>query len=250
VTTQVDVTLARHDPPVRQDLLDAHRNAWAAIAKPGTWLTSTRRIAVAAEIRHARDHCAFCSELKDALSPTAARGAHGSLGVLGTAEIELVHRLVNDSGRLTEKWSQSVLAKGLSEGEYVEIVGIVSMVMMMDQCTRGLGLPDTALPAPQTGEPSRYRSPGARKKAAWLPITEPEDVSPGDGPLYPSPKAGYIYRALSSVPQALHDYWALANTHYMPGEYIYQFDKSIRAITRPQMELVASRVAALHQCAY
>ena len=68
--------------------------------------------------------------------------------------------------------------------------------------------------------------------------------------MYPSPKAGYIYRGLSMVPQAVHDYWALANVHYLPGQVVYQFDTSIRAISRPQTEIMAARVSALHQCAY
>ena len=91
---------------------------------------------------------------------------------------------------------------------------------------------------------------GAKKQAAWLPLVEPQDAVESDGPLYPSPKAGYIYRGLSLVPQSVRDYWALANTHYMPGQFVYQFDKSIRAISRPQTEIMAARVSALHECAY
>ena len=53
-----------------------------------------------------------------------------------------------------------------------------------------------------------------------------------------------------STTRSLGDYWALANCHYMPGQYIYQFDRSIRAVARPQMELMAARVSALHQCVY
>lgn len=234
--------------PVRSDLVDAHERAWAAIAAPGTWLTGARRVAVAAEIRRARD-CTHCARIRAALSPNVP-GAHESLGALGAAEVELIHHVVNDPGRLSEAWSQSVLARGLTEGEYVEIVGLVAMVMMMDTCMRALGLPERALPAPLPGEPTRYRPPGARKKAAWLPLVEPEDTVAADGPMYPSPKAGYIYRSLSLVPQAVRDYWALANCHYLPGPYVYQFDKSIRAISRPQTEILAARVSALHQCAY
>ncbi len=235
--------------PVRSDLAEAHERAWAAIAAPGTWLTGERRIAVAAEIRHA-PACAHCARIKAALSPNAVTGAHEDLGTLGAAEVELIHRVVSDPGRLSEKWSQSILARGLSEGEYVEVVGLVATVMMLDTCLRALGLPERALPAPTAGEPTRYRPAGARKKAAWLPLVEPEDALEADGPLYPNPKAGYIYRGLSLVPQSLRDYWALANCHYMPGEYVYQFDKSIRAIRRPQVEIVAARVSAMHQCAY
>jgi hypothetical protein len=100
------------------------------------------------------------------------------------------------------------------------------------------------------GEPSRYRPAGARKKAAWLPLVELEDATEQDGPMYPSAKAGYIYRGLSLVPQSLRDSWALASVHYLPGQYAYQFDKSIRAISRAQTEVIAARVSAMHQCVY
>lgn len=234
---------------MRNDLVEAHQRAWAAIAAPGTWLTGERRVAIAAEVRRARE-CAHCARIKAALSPNAVPGTHESLGVLSEAEVELVHRVTGDPGRLSEKWSQSVLARGLAEGEYVEIVGLVAMVMMMDTFMRALGMPERELPAPAAGEPTRYQPPGAKKQAAWLPLVEPEDAVDADGPMYPSPKAGYIYRGLSLVPQSLRDYWALANCHYMPGQYVYKFDTSIRAIRRPQVEILAARVSALHQCVY
>jgi len=237
------------DVLVRNDLIDAHETAWASIAAPGTWLSGERRVAVAAEIRHAGT-CAHCARIKDALSPNAVSGVHESLGVVSPAEVELIHRVVADPGRLSERWAQSVLAQGLTEGEYVEIVGIIGIVMMMDAFSRALGLPERTLPAPQAGEPTRYRPPGAKKQAAWLPLVEPEDAVEADGPMYPNPKAGYIYRALSSVPQSLRDYWALATCHYLPSEFVYQFDKSVRAISRPQTEVIAARVSALNQCVY
>ena len=235
--------------PVRADLVEAHERAWAAIAAPGTWLSGEQRLAVAAEIRAAHA-CAHCARIKAALSPYSIEGTHASLGTVCPAQAELIHRVVNDPGRLTERWSESVVARGLDEGTYVEIVGVIAMVMIMDTSQRALGLPERALPVPAKGEPSRYRPAGAKKKAAWLPLVEPEDAVEADGPMYPSPKAGYIYRGLSLVPQSLRDYWALANNHYLPGEYVYQFDKSIRAISRPQVEILAARVSALHQCAY
>ncbi len=238
------------DLPIRTDLAESHERAWQAIAAPGTWLDGKHRIAVAAEIRHAFD-CAHCARIKAALSPNGVAGAHDSRGELTFAEVELIHRTVNDPGRLSDAWAQSVRSQGISEGEYVEIAGIIAMVMMVDTCTRALGLPNRTLPAALPGEPTRYRPPGARREAAWLPIVEPADAVEADGPMYPSPKAGYIYRALSSVPQSLRDYWALANCHYLPGPVIYRFDqKSIRAISRPQTEILASRVSALHQCLY
>jgi alkylhydroperoxidase family enzyme len=233
---------------MRKGLAESQARAWAAIAAPGTWLTGEQRVAVAAEVRHARS-CPLCAKLKEALSPNVP-GEHASLGKLGAADVELVHRVVSDPGRLTESWTQSIVAQGLSEGEYVEIVGIIAMVMMIDTFHRALGLPEPALPAPKAGAPTRYTPPGAKKQAAWLALVEPEDAVPADGPLYPHPRVGYIYRALSLVPQAVRDYWALAFEHYLPSEFVYKFDQSIRAISRPQTEVIAARVSALHQCAY
>lgn len=237
------------DLPVRTDLVQAHEQAWAAVAAPGTWLSGAQRVAVAAEVRHAAA-CAHCARIKEALSPNGVEGEHDHLDQLGAAQVELIHRVVCDPGRLSERWAQSLLARGLGEGEYVETVGVVAMVMIMDACSRALGLELRDLPLAVEGAPTRYRSSGAKKQAAWLPLVEPEDATEADGALYPSPKAGYIYRALSSVPQSLRDYWALANCHYMPGQFVYKFDTSIRAISRPQVEILAARVSALHQCAY
>jgi hypothetical protein len=234
---------------IRADLVEAHERAWAAIAAPGTWLTGAQRVAVAAEIRCARS-CAHCAAIKATLSPNAVAGKHETPGVLGAAQVELIHRVVGDPGRLSENWAQSVLARGMTEGEYVETVGLIAMVMVLDTCLGALGLPERVLPEPLPGEPTRHRPVGARKQAAWLPLVEPEDATEADGPMYPSPKAGYIYRGLSLVPQSLRDYWAMINIHYLPSKEIYTFDSSIRAIRRPQIEVLAAKVSALHQCAY
>ena len=234
---------------VREDLVEAHKGAWECISTAGTWLTGKRRVAVAAETRKARER-ASCAEAREALSPGSVKISNTTLGVLTDAEVEVIHRVVCDPGRLSEPWSQSIIGMGLSEGEYVEIIGLISMVMILDTCSLGLGLYDLDLPEPKIGVPTQYIPPGAKKNAAWLPTVEPGDTVEEDGPMYPSPKAGYILRGLSAVPQTLRDYWAMANIHYTPGQFVYQFNRSIRAITRPQIELIAARVSALHQCAY
>ena len=237
------------DLDIREDLVDAHKMAWERISAAGTWLTGQRRMAVATEIRKTLRGTS-CVKSKEAMSPGSVKISNTTSGLLSDEEVELIHRVVCDPGRLSEVWAQTLLDKGLSEGEYIEIVGVIAMVMILDTCTMGLSIADVDLPKPQEGNPSQYSPPGARKKAAWLPIVEPEDTVGEDGPMYPSPKVGYIYRALSAVPQTLRDYWAMASVHYMPGQFVYQFDRSIRAIGKAQIELIAARVSALHQCAY
>ena len=55
---------------IRADLEAAHQRAWAALAKPGIWLTGAERIAVARETRQAPD-CELCQRQNDALSASA-----------------------------------------------------------------------------------------------------------------------------------------------------------------------------------
>jgi hypothetical protein len=54
------------DDPVREDLVLAHRQAWARLAEPGTWWDGRERGAIAAEARAAA-YCAFCRKRREAL---------------------------------------------------------------------------------------------------------------------------------------------------------------------------------------
>ena len=49
---------------------DAHRGAWAYMARAGSWWTGAERLAIAAASRAALD-CPLCTERKAALSPNA-----------------------------------------------------------------------------------------------------------------------------------------------------------------------------------
>ena len=56
--------------PVRDDLVAAHRRAWARLAAPGEWWTGAVRLAIAEETRAATD-CRLCRDRTEALSPYA-----------------------------------------------------------------------------------------------------------------------------------------------------------------------------------
>ena len=238
-----------YEPPVRSDLIEAQKNCWDRLSQPGCWLEGSRRVEVAKEVRNARK-CAFCAEQKNAVSPNAIKGSHTSLGILDDNEVEMIHRIVSDPGRLSKKWYEGKISGGLREEEYIEITAAIAMVMVVDTFSCALGVEDHSLPEPQSGKPSFYCSPGAKTNAAWIPIVEPQDACDTDGDLYPNPKVGYIVRALSALPEIKKQYWNLMDAHYLPGPLIYQYDQDYRAITRPQMEVIAGRVSALHQCLY
>ena len=235
--------------PIRSDLMEAHKHCWSRLSEAGSWLDGDHKINVAAEVRNARE-CTFCNEQKDAISPNAVTGSHSDIGKLNKIEVEVIHRIVSDPARLSKDWYKNIISMGLKEEEYIEIIGVIAMVMIIDTFTFALGLDNRTLPLPNPGKPSYYKPSGSIAKAAWVPIVEPEDAMPSDGNLYPNPKVGYILRALSAVPTSKFHFWDLMYAHYLPEPIIYQFDRDYRAISRSQMEIVASRVSALHQCLY
>ena len=54
-------------------------------------------------------------------------GGHVGRGPLPAAAVEVIHRVVNDSGRLTQQWAE-VQIDELGEGPYAEVVGVTAIV--------------------------------------------------------------------------------------------------------------------------
>ena len=236
---------------VRDDLIAAQNKAWKQLSEPGTWLDGQKRLDVAREVRKAWD-CALCNQRKGALSPFAVGGDHENVTDLSPAEIEIIHRVSTDSGRLSEKWLKGEMEAGaVSEEAYIEIVGIICTVLMIDRFAEALGQPEFPLLEPVPGEPSGYRAPGAKMHDAWISLVEPEDVTPEDGNLYDGESwAPGVIKALSLVPDAMRAYWELGDAHYIPHTEVFNLDFDGREIARSQIEVVAARVSAVHQCVY
>jgi hypothetical protein len=243
------ISYPQSDLTVRGDLIDAQTRFWVHLAAPGTWLTGQERVAIATEVRNVRN-CDFCKVQKEALSPNSVKGTHQSATDLSTVMVEVIHRIVTDPGRLTEAWVRGAVDNGISDGAYVETAGLVSAVLIMDTFAAAIGHHEVPLPEPASGEPSQYTPSGTKRAAAWVPIVEPEDLSDADAEIYRGTTAAYIHRALSSVPDTKRGYWDLAVANYLPGEHMPRFDTDLRAISRNQIELIAARTSALHQCAY
>lgn len=234
--------------PVREDIRQAHAAAWDRIAGPGTWLTGPERVAVAAEARHARTGCALCKARKDALSPNAVDGSHDTVSDLPAAQIEAIHRIATDPGRLTEAWQKGL---GMDETAYVETVGVIAQLTAIDTFASGLGQPWHDLPEPKPGEPTRRVTPGAKHGLAWVATLDPADAEGEDETLYPSGRSpANIRRAMSLVPNEVRGFFNIVEVQYLPGPAMLDFDNEYRAITHAQIELLAGRVSAINQCAY
>jgi hypothetical protein len=234
---------------VREDLTEAHRRAWERLARPGSWWTGSERVAIAVEVRGSAD-CALCRERAQALSPNAVDGEHTSLGVLPASAVDVVHRVTRDPGRLSRAWFERVQAAGLSDGHYVELIGVVVGVVSIDSFCRGLGAPLHPLPRPLEGEPTRYRPASAVLEDAWVPmIPSGKAQGPEQGLFGPGRRTGNVIRALSLVPDAVRQLLDMSAAHYMAPQEMMDLTAG-RTIDRLQIELVAGRVSALRECFY
>jgi len=236
--------------PIRDDLTAAHARAWARIARPGTWWDGAARVAIAAETRLAPS-CALCRRRKEALSPLAIEGTHDSHSQLPEIVVEVVHRLRTDPGRLGERWYRGIVAHGLTEEQYVEIVSVVAHTVAIDTMARGLGLEVLPLPDPKPGSPSHYRPTGAKPGGAWVPWVEPADAGEVEAGIYPRDRLpANIMKAMSLVPAEVRSFFDLVTHQYLPGEVMRDFAREYRAISHAQIELLAARVSALNRCLY
>ncbi len=234
---------------VRDDLVAAHQKTWEHIARPGTWWTGAERVAIAAETRNAGG-CSLCAKRKEALSPYAVAGSHDSLGALTDPVVDVIHRVVTDPGRLTERLVRESAETDLSDAHYVEAVSIVVFVVNVDTFARAIGAPLHPLPNALPGEPSRVRPPADRADGAWVPLIA-ADVAERD---YPGLYSGgaltpYIQRALSLVPDETRHFTETIGAEYVPPGDLFT-PLSNRAISRPQIELLAARVSAVNECFY
>lgn len=245
---------AYDDAPValRPDLAAALNRNHDRLSQTGSWLDGAQRLAVVAEARSAPS-CALCQARKDVLSPYAVDGAHDSLGELPTAWIDVIHRVVTDSGRLSARWYGEALDGGMTEDEVIEVISVAVQAVVIDCFTAGIGMTSPALPAvpaPAHGSPARLRPGGAKTGPGWAATLAPEDAGPDFADFYDNDSHFYIRRSLTLVPEETRRLWDLLNQLYMEDPRLHELDGLDRAITRAQMEFLAARASALLGCYY
>jgi len=204
---------------VGDTIREAHRDVWQRIARPGNWWHGNERVAIAAAVRDAA-RCKVCDERREALSPLAVPGPHEHAGVLPDVAVEVVHQVVRDPARLSKRWFEAVIHDGLSEEQYVEILGVVVAVVSIDAFCRGLGVPPHPLPEPEPGETSRHRPAGTARGEAWVPMLPAAKSSGPEADLFPSSRVPNVARAMSLVPDCVRMLKVLSAAHYLPMEQV------------------------------
>ena len=237
---------------VRSDLKQAHRAYWDMLAEPGNWWTGAERVAIAEEVRNATS-CAFCKARKEALSPYNFEGRHDSTTDLPPLAIDAVHRIITDQSRITQAWIDENIEQGLSEEQFVELLGVAVTVFSIDEFNRGLGLAPEPLPEPHPGEPSAYRPALAERGTGYVSMLPRKGGASGEeADLWPEGRGANVVRALSLVPDAVRGWFTVAAGQYLSIEGMSQFSGALpdRSIDRMQMEIVAGRVSSYNECFY
>jgi len=236
--------------PIRPGLADAYRNYWQSLAMPGTWFTGAERVAIAAEVRNALA-CPLCAERKAALSPYSVQGEHHCAALLDTRLVDAVHRVVTDQSRITQAYIDDNAANGLSEEQYVELVGIAVTVFSIDEFNRALGLPWEPLPEPEAGEPHFYRPEQAEHGTGFVAMLPVSGATGREADLWKNGRTANVLRALTLVPNAVREWMAVGAEQYLSMKGMTQFSTfSGRALNRMQIELVAGRVSSYNECFY
>lgn len=229
--------------PLREDVESSHARQFEQLGLPGTWGTSAQRTAIVNEARQAGYQAGVLEEPRE---PGAIPDVE-----LSDVVRRVVHRLAVSPKDMDQAFYDQALKEGLSDAEYVEIVGLIARFTCFDVFARGIDVPLRPLPAPQPGSPTRERPSTAVVEKAWVP-TVPNIPEGGEiakalfGPWQP-----YIMRALSLVPDEYKAHFDLEEVQYMPSAHFIEFDYQHHdGLTRPQVEIVAARVSAINECFY
>jgi len=222
---------------------------WQAIGVPGTWWTGAERRAIAAEGRAARE-CVLCAERKTALSPNAVAGGHPANPALSAAAVDAVHRIATDPGRLSSSWYRSCLSGGLLPEQVVEMTGVLGVLTLADSLARALDCEPPPLPDALPGAPSRTRPAGVEVKGGWAPMVTPAGAEGEVRIMYDlvDSAAGFVFnvvRALSAVPASMGAFFRTFLPNYATHGAVPE-----GALSRPQVELLASSTSALNDCFY
>lgn len=227
--------------PVPQSIEANHVGDLRSYGEPGTWWTGAERRAIADTTRAARR----------AAGVLETRGSHPS-AELSPAIKRVVECVAVSPKDCDRGFFESALESGISEGQYVEAVGVVSRLVNLDVFARGLALPLRELPDARGGQPHGERPDAAIDEGAFVP-TIPAGRRGGEvgRELYADVMQPFIYRALSLVPDEARRVIDQGGVQYLPIDRFMDYDYAhYPALSRAQVEVMAGRTSAINECFY
>ena len=155
--------------------------------------------------------------------------------LLGPGELAVIDRIAGDPGSVDAPWAAERVAE-LGEGPYVELVGTVAAAVALRLFADSVGGEvEPLVPAREPTEPTRETPEGLGDIGAHVRMLDPFPFA-------------NVARALSQVPGANETFYTLVRPMYSAAG----FERLVwdTPLSRPQVELVASRVAAMNECFY
>jgi hypothetical protein len=231
--------------PISEQTDKLHRAQLLSFSEPGTWGSATMRRAIAAEARKARCEAGAQESIGDEpLAETAQ---------LPEAARRLARAVAHGGIEIDRAFCEQTQADGVTEGAYVEIVGIVARVAHLDVFARGVGIPSRPLgEAVEEREPT-FARPAEATKEGFFTASIPNAPAGGEvaKALFGQKSAPNILRSLSLVPDEARRLIAVITEEYYSTQARTDLTYSPQAaLSRPQLEFVAARVSALNQCFY
>jgi len=213
--------------PVREVIAQVHRQSWQRIAQPGSTWTGAERVEIARQARAAR---AARSE-----PPWLRKGLPEAVG-LSDAAVEAARTIAADAYKIDRAWAMAMI-EALGDAAYIELGSVVVSLTAIDAYAEALGRPHEPLPDALPGGPDGERLNEVTDIGAYVAMAEPFE-----GP--------NVARALSLVPEA--NALFLSNVMAMYGGPGGDFFDLVwdGPLSRPQAELLASRVSAVNECFY
>jgi hypothetical protein len=215
-------------------VFDALADAEARLVGPGDWLTGVQRRAAWCEVRDARTN-ELDAARRAALSPAMVDGRHAATDELPAEAVDVLHRITSDPGRLTRAWADEMIA-ALGEETYTELVGIAATAAVVDTFAWATRNTEPPIGDPVAGEPSRIRPDGVGDVGAWVAQSTEHTMA-------------NVSRSLSLVPVTGETWVTLVQALYSRGPEFLDLAWN-RALSRPQVELVAARTTAELECFY
>jgi len=233
--------------PIPESFEQVHEQARGRFVSPASFLDGETRRSLVLEARVARS-CDLCARRLDALSAASVDGEHdtvtdlaGDSAELPQGLVELAHKVVTDSGRLSQAWFESVLASGVTREEYVEAAGLIGSSTIANTFAVALTGEPAVLGPSQDGAPSGVSNEELVDVGAYVGLMDHEHPHPK----FAGRAAPNICRALAMVPSAVDEFWDLFMPHYQP-----MAEADGHEVGRSQIEFVAARTSALNECFY
>jgi hypothetical protein len=231
--------------PIAAETQALHESELLSFARPGTWGTAKQRTAIAAHARSARCEAGVQESVGDeALADSDS---------LPDAAIRLARSVALGGVGIDQDYCDQTQIEGVTEGAYVEIVGLVARLAHLDVFARGIGLPSRKLADPVDDQAPSQQRPATATKEGFFTASVPNPPEGGDvaRSLFGDHPVPNILRSLSLVPSEAERLINVLNEEYFSMDTMMDLSYSSHdALTRPQLELVAARVSALNQCFY